>query len=109
MARELGQHCEMRRLDGARVELCLAPDKKHLQIKPAQDKLQQSLSEYFGRNVQLTIRLDEVVGETPAVVAQRKKDERQERAVASVEQDGFVREVIDIFDATLIESSIKPV
>ena len=24
-------------------------------------------------------------------------------------QDGFVREVIDIFDATLIESSIKPV
>jgi DNA polymerase-3 subunit gamma/tau len=38
-----------------------------------------------------------------------QKRERQEQAVASVEQDEFVREVIDLFDATLIESSIKPV
>ena len=35
--------------------------------------------------------------------------ERQDRAIAAVEQDGFVREVIEMFDATLIESSIKPV
>ena len=109
MARELGQHCELRRLEGAQIELCLSPTHRHLQIKPAQDKLQQSLAEYFGRTVQLTIRLDEVAGDTPAAVAQRKRNELQERAVESVEQDGFVREVIDLFDATLIESSIKPV
>ena len=109
MARELGQHCEMRVLDGARVDLCLSPAYRHLQMKPAQEKLQQSLSEYFGRSMQMTIRLEEVVGETPAATAQRRRDELQERAVASVEQDGFVREVIDIFDATVIESSIKPV
>ena len=109
MARELGQHCEMRGLDGSRIELCLAPAHRHLQMKPAQDKLQQSLSEYFDRSMQMTIRLEEVVGETPAVTAQRQRDALQERAVASVEQDGFVREVIDIFDATVIESSIKPV
>lgn len=109
MARELGQHCEMRRLEGAQIELCLSPTHRHLQMKPAQDKLQQSLAEYFGRTVQLIIRLDEVAGDTPAAVAQRKRNELQERAVESVEQDGFVREVIDLFDATLIESSIKPV
>lgn len=109
MARELGQHCEMRRLEGAQIELCLSPTRRHLQMKPAQDKLQQSLAEYFGRTVQLIIRLDEVAGDTPAAVAQRKRNELQERAVESVEQDGFVREVIDLFDATLIESSIKPV
>ena len=78
-------------------------------MKPAQDKLQQSLSEYFGRSMQMAIRLEEVAGETPAATARRRRDELQERAVASVEQDGFVREVIDIFDATVIESSIKPV
>jgi len=109
MARELGQHCEMRRLEGAQIELCLSPTHRHLQMKPAQDKLQQSLAEYFGRTVQLIIRLDEVAGDTPAAVAQRKRNELQERAVESVEQDGFVREVIDLFDATLVESSIKPV
>lgn len=109
MARELGQHCELRSVGGNRVVLCLSPMHRHLQIKAAQDKLQQALSEYFGRTMQLAIELDEVTGETPAAVARRQREERQEQAVASVEQDPFVREVIDVFDATLIESSIKPV
>jgi DNA polymerase III subunit gamma/tau len=109
MARELGQHCDMRRLEETRIVLCLSPIHRHLQMKPAQDKLQQALSDYFGRALQLTIDLEEVIGDTPAAAAQRRRDERQDRAVASVEQDDFVREVIDLFDATLIESSIKPV
>ncbi|MEI7612968.1 MAG: DNA polymerase III subunit gamma/tau [Betaproteobacteria bacterium] len=109
MARELGQHCELRSVSAQKVVLCLSPTHRHLQIKPAQDKLQQSLSEYFSRPVQLAIELEEVSGDTPAVTAQRRRTERQDQAVASVEQDVFVREVIDLFDATLIESSIKPV
>jgi DNA polymerase-3 subunit gamma/tau len=109
MARELAQHCELRSVDAGRVLLRLSPMHRHLQMKPAQDKLQQSLSEYFGRSLQLTIDLEVVAGDTPAAAAQRQRRERQEQAVASVEQDEFVREVIDLFDATLIESSIKPV
>jgi len=109
MARELGQHCELLKVDANRVFLRLSPTHRHLQIKPAQDKLQQALSDYLGRPVQLSIDLEEIVGDTPAAVSQRLRRERQDHAVASVEQDEFVREVIDIFDATLIESSIKPV
>jgi DNA polymerase-3 subunit gamma/tau len=109
MARELAQHCELRRVYGPQVVLCLSPTHRHLQMKPAQDKLQQSLSDYLGRSVNLTINLEEVAGETPAAAAQRNRDEKQNRAVASIEQDDFVREAIDLFDATLIESSIKPV
>ena len=109
MARELGQHCQLQRIDGAQAVLCLSPTHRHLLMKPAQDKLQQSLAEYFGRPLQLSIELHETVGDTPAATAQKRKHEQQEHAVASIEQDGFVREVIDVFDATLIESSIKPV
>jgi len=109
MARELAQHCALRRVDGSNVFLCLSPTHRHLQMKPAQDKLQQSLSEYFARSVQVSIELEEITGDTPAAVAQQRKAERQDRAVAAVEQDEFVRGVIDMFDATLIESSIKPV
>ena len=78
-------------------------------MKPAQDKLQQALSEHFGRSLQLRIDLNEVGEDTPAAAAQRRRQARQEQAVASVEQDEFVREVIDLFDATVVESSIKPV
>ena len=109
MARELGQHCQLRSLDGARALLYLSPTHRHLLLKPAQDKLQSSLAEYLGRPLQLSIELHETVGDTPAETAQRRKHQQHERAVAAIEQDGFVREVIDVFDATLIESSIKPV
>ena len=108
MARELAQNCELRSVDEIRVVLCLSPTHRHLQMKPAQDKLQQALSEYFGRPLQLRIDLEEAAGETPAAVAQRRRQERQDQAVVSVEQDEFVREAIDLFDATVIESSIKP-
>jgi DNA polymerase-3 subunit gamma/tau len=109
MARELGQHCELRSIGNNKLVLGLSPIHRHLQMKPAQDKLQQALSEYFARPLQLAIELQDVSGNTPAAAAQRHKRERQDQAVASVEQDDFVREVIDLFDATLIESSIKPV
>jgi DNA polymerase-3 subunit gamma/tau len=108
MARELAQHCELSRVDGSQVALRLSPTHRHLQMRPAQDKVQQALSEYFGRPMQLTIDLQEVIGDTPAAAAQRRRKEQQDQAVASVEQDDFVRGVIDQFDATLIESSIKP-
>lgn len=109
MARELGQHCALRRIEGSRVELCLAPEHRHLQMKPAHDKLQQALSDYLGRAVSLSISQEEISGDTPAAAAQRRRRERQSQAVASLEGDDFVREVIDAFDATLVESSIKPV
>jgi DNA polymerase-3 subunit gamma/tau len=109
MARELAQHCELRDLDGDLISLRLAPAHRHLQIKPAQDKLQQALSEYLGKAIQLRIELADVEGVTPAAAAQHDRRERQDRAVSAIEKDGFVREIIEMFDATLIESSIKSV
>jgi hypothetical protein len=47
MARELAQHCELRDLAGARIVLRLSPAHRHLLMKPAQDKLQQSLGRAF--------------------------------------------------------------
>ena len=109
MARELGQHCGLKSIDNTRIVLCLSPTHRHLQIKAAQDKLQQALSEHLGRPLQLSIELETVSGETPAAANMRRRQDRQDQAVAAIEQDGFVREAIDVFDATLIESSIKPV
>jgi DNA polymerase-3 subunit gamma/tau len=109
MARELAQHCELRELQAGRITLRLAPAHRHLLMKPAQDKLQQLLAEHFGGPLQLAVELEATTGETPAASAQRDRRQRQDRAIAAVEQDGFVREVIEMFDATLIESSIKPV
>jgi len=109
MARELAHHCELRELAERQIVLRLSPRHRHLLLRPAQDKLQQSLIAYLARPLQLLIEIDEVAGATPAAIAERDRRERLDRAIASVEADGFVREVIEVFDATLIESSIKPI
>jgi len=109
MARALAQHCELLKLGEEVVQLRLPPAHRHLIMKAAQDRLQQALGEYCGRPLQLQIEVAEVSTLTPAAILQQEREERQDRAVAAIEQDPFVREVIDIFDATLIESSIKPI
>jgi DNA polymerase-3 subunit gamma/tau len=109
MARELAQHCELRSVDGRQLVLRLAPVHRHLQMKPAQDKLQQALAEHFARPIALRIELADTERATPAASALQVREARQEKAVAAIEQDGFVREIIEMFDAQLIESSIKPI
>ncbi len=109
MARALAQHCELLKLGEEVVQLRLPPAHRHLIMKAAQDRLQQALGEYCGHPLQLQIEVAEVSTLTPAAILQQEREERQDRAVAAIEQDPFVREVIDIFDATLIESSIKPI
>ena len=109
LARELAQHCELRELADGCCLLRLAPEHAHLQMKPAPERLEQALSEYAGRRVVLKIELARVDTDTPAATAVREKRETQARAIAAIEQDAFVRDVIDGFDASLVESSIKPI
>ena len=49
----------------------------------------------------------EVAG-SPAAVADRAEQKRQAEACAALEQDPFVRELMENFDGQVIESSIKP-
>jgi len=109
LARTLAQHCELRELNEADCLLRLSPAHAHLQMKPAPDKLQAALSDYLGRPVLVRIELAQVEADTPAAAAGREQRQRQERAIASIEQDGFVRDVVEIFDASLVEASIKPI
>jgi DNA polymerase III subunit gamma/tau len=109
LARTLAQHCELRSVGETECLLRLSPTHGHLQMKPAPDKLQQALRDYFGRPLLLRFELAQQDKDSPAVTASREKQQRQESAVASIEQDMFVRDVIESFDASVIESSIKPI
>jgi DNA polymerase-3 subunit gamma/tau len=46
---------------------------------------------------------------SPVELENREKQERQSQAVAAIESDPFVRDLIENFDAKLIVSSIKPI
>ena len=109
MAKQLAQHCELSDRSESTMRLRLSPVHKHLLGKPQQDKLQAELQTCLGRPLRLEIDVAEVATETPAERSRNVQRERQDRAIASIEQDSFVRDVVDLFDASIDESTIKPI
>lgn len=109
LARELAQNCELRELDDAQCVLRLAPSKAHLQMKPNPERLEQALFDYFGRPLRLKIELAQNETNTPAETAQLQRRALQDRANGAISEDSFVRDVIEYFDASIVESSIKPI
>jgi DNA polymerase-3 subunit gamma/tau len=108
MARVLAQHCELVARDGARVELRIAQVHQHLLDGPFRERLKAALEQYFGARLRLVIEVVAGAGGSPAAIADRDRRERQEQAIAGIESDPFVRELVESFDARVIESSIKP-
>ena len=98
IAKQLAQASELGSFDGEALELCVSPAAKHLAEKSFQEKLRGALQERFGRPVRLTVTIRETTGNTA-----------RDRAAAAVTRDAFVRDLVENFDATIIESSIKPV
>ena len=108
-AKQLAQHCELSLCTEASMQLRLSPAHKHLLRKPPQEKLQAALQAWFERPLRLEIELAATASETPAERSRTVQRERQERAIASIEKDPFVRKAVDLFDATIDESTIKPI
>jgi DNA polymerase-3 subunit gamma/tau len=109
MVKQLAQHCELSERTESLIRLRLSPVHRHLLGKPQQERLQAELRNRCGDSLRLEIDVAEVASETPAERSRNAQRERQERAIASIEKDPFVRDVVDLFDASIDESTIKPV
>lgn len=109
MTKMLAYNCEMKNFSTDNIELCVQAEHKHLLEKTHQDKIKTALSEHFGKPVRLKFSVGSVTGMTPAELDTRERQAKQLQAIAAIENDPFVRELIDNFDAKLIISSIKPI
>lgn len=97
MAKQLAQQSELRAFDSGVMTLAIVPASKHLAEKAYQEKLRGALSEHFGVPIRLEVELTRVGGDTA-----------QDRAVAAINKDEFVTELLQQFDATVVETSINP-
>jgi DNA polymerase III subunit gamma/tau len=109
LARVLAQHCELMARDAARVELRIARAHQHLLNGPHQERLKAALEQHFGAKLRVAIQVADDAGASPAALADRDRRERQAQAAAEIEQDPFVRELVETFDARVVDSTIKPV
>ncbi len=109
MARMLAQHCELVSRTSSKFELSIAKAHERLLDKPYQDKLKAALQQHFGNALRLSIGVGESSGNSPAEIGDRTTQQHQAEAIAEIEQDPFVRELVENFDARVIESTIKPI
>lgn len=109
MTKMLAQHSEASVFSAEKIELCVPEMHKHLLEKKYQDKIQESINTYFGKPVELKFQVGSVTGLTPAALQHQKKQARQSAAVAAIETDPVVQQLVEEFDAKIIVSSIKPI
>jgi DNA polymerase III subunit gamma/tau len=109
MAGMLAQHCELKSHDGNRIELVVLEEHRHLAEKQFVDKLEQALRGTLGVATELRLSIGPVAGNSLAAIGERERQERQAGAVEAIEKDDFVRDLVERFDARLIESSIRPI
>ncbi|SEL10807.1 DNA polymerase III subunit gamma/tau [Nitrosovibrio tenuis] len=109
MPKMLAQHCEVKHFAADEIEFCIPEIHRHLLDKSYQDRLRAALREHLGKPVRVKFTIGTVTGMSPAELENREKQEKQSQAVAAIESDPFVRDLVENFDAKLIVSSIKPI
>lgn len=109
MAKMLAQHSEAKVLSAENIALYVPDIHKHLLEKKYQDKIREALSIYFNKPIMLNFSVGSITGLIPAALQQRTEEEKQAKAIAAIEKDPIVQELIEQFDVKLIVSSIRPI
>jgi DNA polymerase-3 subunit gamma/tau len=106
-ARELARNAELQREQNGVYDLVVPKAKAYLAERGYVDKLRAALEEHLGRPVRVNVAVGEVAGATAAAVEAGEREARRAEAVKSVQGDGFVQDLVNMFDAKLVDSSIR--
>ena len=110
LVRELAQHCEWVECVDDLLVLRLSDTHRHLldMNRAAVERVQELLASALARPLRIRVDVGAITGETPAQSDEIARRARHAVAVAALESDPFVRELIERFDATLVEATVKP-
>jgi DNA polymerase-3 subunit gamma/tau len=108
VARELASNTTLESRTGDTFNLILNEAHAQLLNREREAALRQALEDYHGRPVKLSIRAGAPQGETPAQEKRRQQDERQQAAVAAIENDPHVAALKSQFNARVNPGSIRP-
>ncbi|BBP05271.1 hypothetical protein TPL01_14470 [Sulfuriferula plumbiphila] len=102
-ARMLAVHSELELCAGDCLQLRVPIAHKHLADKSYQDKLREAISAHFGRPMRLQVSLAEGEANTPVRQQNEARAARQSEAEAAIASDPFVQDVVQQFDARVVE------
>jgi DNA polymerase-3 subunit gamma/tau len=107
IANSLAQECEFKSYQDYSFELTLDSKKSHLMQNNYVEKLEESLINHFNKKVKVKILVDEVQT-TPAIKSSNEKSKLLKETESAMMKDGFVKDLIENFDAQVVPTSIEP-
>jgi len=105
---QLAAHCTLVDRKGDTVRLMLDRAGEDFRRPQVEQRLAQALAQYYGAPVRLDIAVSDALGVTPARLQAQAADERQKAAEQAIEADANVRAMREIFGATVVPGSVKP-
>jgi DNA polymerase-3 subunit gamma/tau len=106
-ARELARNSELAKQEGNTFELVVPKGKAYLAERIYTDKLKAALEQHLGGGATLRVAVGETKGASAAALEAGEREARRAAAAQSVQSDGFVKDLVNLFDAKVVDSSIK--
>ncbi|NOX75738.1 MAG: DNA polymerase III subunit gamma/tau [Gammaproteobacteria bacterium] len=111
MLQQLAANCALTEQDSDRFQLTLSSSHKYLLNKSREAGLSKALGQHLGRNVRLSITLENAtnaVNTTPAERQQKRSDARQSQAESAISNDATVQAILKAFDGQVKPGSVQP-
>jgi len=106
-ARELARNAELRARENNAFELVVPKAKAYLAERTYQEKLKAALEQHLGAGVSIKVFVGETAGASAAALEAGERTARQAEAARAVQSDGFVRDLVSLFDGKVIDSTIR--
>jgi DNA polymerase-3 subunit gamma/tau len=107
-ARELARNAELRRREGNSFDLLVPKSKAFLADRAHSDKLKAALEQHLGGAARVNVTVGEAAGASAAAIENGERDARRAEAVKAVQSDGFVQDLVNLFDGKVVDSTIRP-
>jgi DNA polymerase-3 subunit gamma/tau len=106
-ARELARNAELQRREGNAFDLVVPKAKAYLAERAYAEKLKASLEQHLGANVTIKVSVGEATGTSAAALEANERDARRAAAAQAVHTDGFVKDLVNLFDGKVVDSTIR--
>jgi DNA polymerase-3 subunit gamma/tau len=108
MVYNIASNCQLVAVEGDTLRFVLDEGNASLFNDGHSDKIRLALENYFDRPLSVAIEVGSPPGETPAMQRARAARERQAEAVAEIERDQRLQQLLAQFDGKLDPGSIAP-
>lgn len=107
LAHALALNCDLEKKSEDKIELILAASYKPMMNPKLTERIEQALSAYFKKKIQLIIRVTQDTVTSPAKQQETEQELRRASALDALQQDPGVQKIKTLFNATIDSQSIE--